>query len=92
MYKVDNYYTLYIMSHGFMEIILYSMLEASTRARTGDSAETIKLFENTFFFQMNRTHNTTGMLTLKQKLELVFIKHYAPNICLSPNMAKFAVS
>ena len=33
------------------------MLEASTRARTGDSAETIKLFENTFFFQMNRTHN-----------------------------------
>ena len=26
------------------------------------------------------------------KLELVFIKHYAPNICLSPNMAKFAVS
>ena len=26
------------------------MLEANTRARTGDSAETIKLFENTFFF------------------------------------------
>ena len=26
------------------------MLEASIRARTGDSAETIKLFENTFFF------------------------------------------
>ena len=25
------------------------MLEANTRARTGDSAETIKLFENTFF-------------------------------------------
>ena len=26
------------------------------------------------------------------KLELVFVKHYAPNICLSPNMAEFAVS
>ena len=26
------------------------------------------------------------------KLELVFIKHYAPNICLSSNMVKFAVS
>ena len=65
--EVDNYYTLYIVSRGFMEIILKSsMLEASTRARTGDSAETIKLFE-IFFFQMNRTHNTTGMVNLKQK-------------------------
>ena len=27
-----------------------------------------------------------------EQLEMVFIKHYAPNICLSPNMAKFAVS
>ena len=44
-----------------------SMLEASTRARTGDSAVTNKLFENTFFFQMNRTHNTKGMVNLKQK-------------------------
>ena len=26
------------------------------------------------------------------KLELVFVKHYAPNICLSPNMAEYAVS
>ena len=26
------------------------------------------------------------------ELELVFVKHYAPNICLSPNMAKFVVS
>ena len=26
------------------------------------------------------------------ELELVFVKHYAPNICLSPNMAKFAVA
>ena len=26
------------------------------------------------------------------QLELVFVKHYAPNICLSPNVAKFAVS
>ena len=26
------------------------------------------------------------------KLELVFVKHYAPNICLSPGMAEFAVS
>ena len=26
------------------------------------------------------------------KLELVFVKHYAPNICSSPNMAEFAVS
>ena len=41
------------------------MLEASTRARTGDSAETIKLFENNVF-QMNRTHNTTGVVNLKQ--------------------------
>ena len=48
-YKVDNFYTLYIVSRGFTQIILKSsMLEASTRARTGDSAETIKLFENTF--------------------------------------------
>ena len=51
-YKVDNYYTLYIVSRGFMEIILKSsILESSTRARTRDSAETIKLFENTFFFK-----------------------------------------
>ena len=28
----------------------------------------------------------------KWKLELVFVKHYAPNICLSLNMAEFAVS
>ena len=28
----------------------------------------------------------------KIKLELVFVKHYAPNICLSPDMAEFAVS
>ena len=49
-YKADNYYTLYIVSRGFMEIILKSsMLEASTRTRTGDSTEIIKLFENTFF-------------------------------------------
>ena len=49
-YKVDSHYTLYIVSRGFMEIILkFSMLEASTRDRKGDSAETIKLFENTFF-------------------------------------------
>ena len=36
----------------------------------------------------------TEMLNFRKniKLELVFIKHYAPNICLSPNMAKFAVS
>ena len=26
-----------------------------------------------------------------RELELVFVKHYAPNICLSPNMAEFAV-
>ena len=26
-----------------------------------------------------------------KKLELVFVKHYAPNICLPLNMAKFAV-
>ena len=26
------------------------------------------------------------------KLELVFVKHYAPNICFCPNMAEFAVS
>ena len=58
-YKVDNYYTLYIMSRGFMEIILKSsLLETSTRARTGDSAETVKLFENTFFF-FNWTELTT---------------------------------
>ena len=75
-YKIDNYYTLYIDPRGFMEIIVKSsMLEASTRAGTEDSAENIKLFENTFpfffffffFFQMNRTHNTTGMVNLKQK-------------------------
>ena len=29
---------------------------------------------------------------MKQKLELVFVKYYAPNICLSPNMTVFAVS
>ena len=34
----------------------------------------------------------TTDIKLKEKLELVFIKHYAPNICLSPNMAEFAVS
>ena len=28
----------------------------------------------------------------KHQLELVFVKHYAPNICLPLNMAKFAVS
>ena len=33
-------------------------------------------------------HSSDG----KQKLELVFVKHYAPNIYLSPNMAEFAVS
>ena len=61
---------IYIVAHGFMEIILkLSTLEASTRARTGDSAETIKLFEFffCFIFQMNRTHNKTGMVNLKQK-------------------------
>ena len=31
-------------------------------------------------------------LSFKIKLEPVFVKHYAPNICLSLNMAKFAVS
>ena len=67
-YKVDNYYTLYTVSRGLMEIILKSsILEASTRARTGDSAETIKLFENAFFLQMNKTHNTSGMVNHKQK-------------------------
>ena len=63
-YKVDNYHTLYIVvSRGFMEIILKSsILEASTRTRTGDSAETIKLFENTFFFsnEQNSQHNKYG--------------------------------
>ena len=33
-----------------------------------------------------------GEEIIKKKLELVFIKHYALNICLSPNMAEFAVS
>ena len=28
----------------------------------------------------------------QSQLELVFVKHYVPNICLSPNMAEFAVS
>ena len=28
----------------------------------------------------------------EKKLELVFVKQYASNICLSPNMAEFAMS
>ena len=32
------------------------------------------------------------MYNKQYKLELVFVKHYAPNNCLSPNMAEFAVS
>ena len=58
-YKVNRYYTLYIVSRGFMEIILKaSMPVASSRARTRDSAETIKLFENTFL----KWTDLTGML------------------------------
>ena len=50
---------IYIVAHGFMEIILkLSTLEASTRARTGDSAETIKLFENIFFFFFSNEQNS----------------------------------
>ena len=61
-YKVDNYYTLYIVSRGFMEIMLkHSILEASTRARTGALAETIKLFDNIFFSnEQNSQHNRYG--------------------------------
>ena len=36
--------------------------------------------------------NSVEVLTNNNKVELVFVKPYAPNICLSPNMAKFAVS
>ena len=32
------------------------------------------------------------LLFNKEQLDLVFVKHYAPNICLIPNMAEFAVS
>ena len=67
-YKIDNYYTLNIVSRGVKEIILKSsMLEASTRARTGDLAENIKLFENTFVFKW--TELTT------QQVWLIWIKN-----------------
>ena len=62
-YNVDN-----TSSRGFLEIILKSsMLEASTRARTEDSTEIIKLFENIFFSnEQNSQHNRYGV-SLKQK-------------------------
>ena len=43
-----------------------------------------------FFFFSYRKSMKIIQNTLK--LVLVFVKHYAPNICLSPNMAEFAVS
>ena len=56
---------------------------------------------STFIFAKENVQINIHIRTLgthartKQKhneLKLVFVKHYAPNICLSRNMAKFAVS
>ena len=43
-------------------------------------------------FDVNRKALSLYTFVASFKFELVFIKDYAPNICLSPNMAEFAVS
>ena len=48
--------------------------------------------KNTFLLQHYLILYTPKQIyAFQEKLELVFVKHYAPNICLSPNMAEFAV-
>ena len=42
-------------------------------------------------FQITRLFSIPFIITTNQ-LELVFVKQYAPNNCLSPNMAELAVS
>ena len=47
--------------------------------------------------KQTRTHELLNIglaskSTKSYELELVFIKHYAPNICLPQNMAEIAVS
>ena len=50
-------------------------------------------YENKIYLRLSPFHMENSYWTvLLEKLELVFVKHYAPNICLSPNMADFALS